>query len=143
MTETRPLSGRKTGAHRRDLTGVWSRQHHILPNISRVCACVCIFMCHISHLLFKQGCIFRLTCSHPELTKDQVLTSAYVKIFGTVTRNVINIISTAGALEVITVKRVSIHYIQSIHQNISVYCYSVLTFPNNPFGSLLWSSASV
>ena len=33
LTETRPLSGRKTGAHRRDLTGVWSRQHHILPNI--------------------------------------------------------------------------------------------------------------
>ena len=28
----------------------------------------------------RQGCIFRLTCSHPELTKDHVLTSAYVKI---------------------------------------------------------------
>ena len=27
-----------------------------------------------------QGCIFRLTCSYPELTKDHVLTSAYVKI---------------------------------------------------------------
>ena len=25
-----------------------------------------------------QGCIFRLTCSHPELTEDHVLTSAYV-----------------------------------------------------------------
>ena len=34
-----------------------------------------------------QGCIFRLTCSHPELTEDHVLTSAYVKIFRTVTRN--------------------------------------------------------
>ena len=37
-----------------------------------------------------QGCIFRLTCSHPELTKDHVLTSAYVKIFRTVTRNDVN-----------------------------------------------------
>ena len=25
----------------------------------------------------RQGCISRLTCSHPELTKDHVLTSAY------------------------------------------------------------------
>ena len=38
----------------------------------------------------RQGCIFRLTCSHPELTKDHVLTSAYVKIFRTVTRNAVN-----------------------------------------------------
>ena len=37
-----------------------------------------------------QGCIFRLTCSHPELTEDHVLTSAYVKIFRTVTRNAVN-----------------------------------------------------
>ena len=37
-----------------------------------------------------QGCIFRLTCSHPELTKDHVLTSAYVEIFRTVTRNAVN-----------------------------------------------------
>ena len=37
-----------------------------------------------------QGCIFRLTCSHPELTKDHVLTSAYVKFFRTVTRNAVN-----------------------------------------------------
>ena len=37
-----------------------------------------------------QGCIFRLTCSYPELTKDHVLTSAYVKIFRTVTKNVVN-----------------------------------------------------
>ena len=33
-----------------------------------------------------QGCIFRLTYSYPELTKDHVLTSAYVEIFRTVTR---------------------------------------------------------
>ena len=38
----------------------------------------------------SQGCIFRLTCSHPELTEDHVLTSAYVKIFRTVTRNAVN-----------------------------------------------------
>ena len=40
-------------------------------------------------LSFEQGCIFCLTCSHPELTEDHVLTSAYVKIFRTVTRNAI------------------------------------------------------
>ena len=38
----------------------------------------------------RQGCIFRLTCSHSELTEDHVLTSAYVKIFRTVTRNAVN-----------------------------------------------------
>ena len=38
----------------------------------------------------SQGCIFRLTCSHPELTEDHVLTSAYLKIFRTVTRNAVN-----------------------------------------------------
>ena len=37
-----------------------------------------------------QGCIFRLTCSHPELIEDHVLTSAYVKICRTVTRNAVN-----------------------------------------------------
>ena len=37
-----------------------------------------------------QGCIFRLTCSHPELTEDHVLTSVYVKIFRTVMRNAVN-----------------------------------------------------
>ena len=38
----------------------------------------------------NQGCIFRLTCSNPELTEDHVLTSAYVKIFRVVTRNAVN-----------------------------------------------------
>ena len=37
-----------------------------------------------------QGCIFRLTCSHRDLTKDHVLTSAYVNFLRTVTRNVVN-----------------------------------------------------
>ena len=37
-----------------------------------------------------QGCISCVTCSYPELTKDHVLTSAYVKIFRTVTRNAVN-----------------------------------------------------
>ena len=40
--------------------------------------------------LHEQGCIFRLMCSHPELTEDHVLTSAYVKIFRIVTRNAVN-----------------------------------------------------
>ena len=38
----------------------------------------------------NQGCIFRMTCSHPELTEDHVLTSAYVKFFRNVTRNAVN-----------------------------------------------------
>ena len=38
----------------------------------------------------SQGCIFRLTCSHPELTKDHVPTSAYVKIFRTIMRKAVN-----------------------------------------------------
>ena len=37
----------------------------------------------------RQGCIFRLTCSHRELTKDHVLTSAYVIFFRTVTQNAV------------------------------------------------------
>ena len=40
--------------------------------------------------LARQGWIFRLTCSHPELTKNHVLTSAFVEIFRIVTRNAIN-----------------------------------------------------
>ena len=40
--------------------------------------------------LYIQGCIFRLTCSHRELTEDHLLTSAYVKIFRTITRNAVN-----------------------------------------------------
>ena len=43
-----------------------------------------------SPLRVNKGCIFRLTCSYPELTEDHVLTSAYVKIFRTVTRNAVN-----------------------------------------------------
>ena len=38
----------------------------------------------------RQGCINRGTCSHPELTQDQVLTSAYVIIFCTVATNAVN-----------------------------------------------------
>ena len=38
----------------------------------------------------KQGCISCGMCSYPELTKDHVLTSAYVKFFRTVTRNAVN-----------------------------------------------------
>ena len=37
-----------------------------------------------------QGCISCGMCSYPELTKDHVLTSGYVKIFRTVTRNAVN-----------------------------------------------------
>ena len=44
----------------------------------------------IFDILGYQGCIYRLTCSHPELTEDHVLTSGYVKIFRTVTRNAVN-----------------------------------------------------
>ena len=41
-------------------------------------------------LFLLQGCISCGTCSYPELTEDHVLTSAYVKIFRTVTRNAVN-----------------------------------------------------
>ena len=37
-----------------------------------------------------QGCISCGMCSYPELTKDHVLTSAYVRNFRTVTRNAVN-----------------------------------------------------
>ena len=37
-----------------------------------------------------QGCIIRLTCSHPEVTVDHVLTIAYVKIFRIVTSYDVN-----------------------------------------------------
>ena len=43
-----------------------------------------------SERLPMQGCISCGTCSYPKLTEDHVLTSAYVKIFRTVTRNAIN-----------------------------------------------------
>ena len=34
-----------------------------------------------NQMRYDQGCIIRLTCSHPKLTKDHVLTSSYVIIF--------------------------------------------------------------
>ena len=46
--------------------------------------------CSLVGVCVDQVCIFRLTCSHPELTEDHVLTSAYIKIFRTVTRNAVN-----------------------------------------------------
>ena len=42
------------------------------------------------NVTYAQGCIFCLTCSLRELAKDHVLTSAYVEIFRTVTRNAVN-----------------------------------------------------
>ena len=47
-------------------------------------------MTNFMRFTWVQGFIFRLTCSHSELTKDHVLTRAYVKIFRTITRNVVN-----------------------------------------------------
>ena len=55
------------------------------PNLTRV-----YLFRQITHSGRQQGCIFRLTFSNPELTKDHALTSAYVKIFRTVTRNALN-----------------------------------------------------
>ena len=46
--------------------------------------------CERSLCDLRTGCIFRLTCSYPELTEDHVLTSVYVKIFRIVTRNAVN-----------------------------------------------------
>ena len=49
-----------------------------------------IYSASIICITYIQGFIFCLTCSYPELTEDHVLTSAYVKIFRTVTRNAVN-----------------------------------------------------
>ena len=68
-----------------------SRQKQI-KQTGKYCCTVCKIIAHIGSRLPSavQGCIFRLTCSHPELTEDHVLTSVYVKIFRTVTRNAVN-----------------------------------------------------
>ena len=65
--------------------------------VSEKCCQKCVRKCcqekENSPLLVEgglQGCIFRVTCSYPELTEDHVLTSACVKIFRTVTRNAVN-----------------------------------------------------
>ena len=63
------------------------------PNKWNWTMCVCMYVRHRfedDHYFCPQGCIFRLTCSHRELTKDHVLTSTYVNIFRTVTRNAVN-----------------------------------------------------
>ena len=64
-----------------------SKTFRIIPGLQKhVLNLVWVFILNS----WGQECIFRLTCSHPELTKDHVLTSAYVNIFRTVTRNAIN-----------------------------------------------------
>ena len=69
-------------------TGHLSNQHHHHhPTPLKSCT---FQICHTKNPSDPEGCIFRLMCSHPELTKDNVLTSAYVKIFRTLTRNAIN-----------------------------------------------------
>ena len=45
---------------------------------------------HKKTIFLMAGVPFRLTCSHPELTEDHVLTRAHVKIFRTVMRNAVN-----------------------------------------------------
>ena len=73
------LSNSGSVAHQRPL-GTWHRcitPHWPIHDLLKS------NMCH-------QWCIIRLTCSHPELTKDHVLTSAYVIIFLTVARNAVN-----------------------------------------------------
>ena len=68
-----------------------SRQKQI-KQTGKYCCTVCKIIAHIGSRLPSavQRCIFRLTCSHPELTEDHVLTSAYVKISRTVKRNAVN-----------------------------------------------------
>ena len=63
-----------------------------IKQTGKYCCTVCKIIAHIGSRLPSavQRCIFRLTCSHPELTEDHVLTSAYVKIFRTVMRNAVN-----------------------------------------------------
>ena len=45
---------------------------------------------HCPPSIFQQGCISCGMSSYPELTKDHMLTSAYVNTFRTVTRNAVN-----------------------------------------------------
>ena len=51
---------------------------------------ICILIYAVNAVYAHTGVHFCLTCSHRELTKDHVLTSAYVKISRTVTRNAVN-----------------------------------------------------
>ena len=70
---------------------ILSKFHPTLKRLNRPCAKLnMITSPHTDYAYKVQGCIFRLTCSYPELTEDHVLTSAYVKIFRTVTRNAVN-----------------------------------------------------
>ena len=66
--ETRrcPLSKKGRGA-------MYSK--HSIHNIQYIVH-VMLHACHRVQHTYIQGCIFRLTCYHPELTEDHVLTSA-------------------------------------------------------------------
>ena len=48
---------------------------HSIHNIQYIVH-VMLHACHRVQHTYIQGCIFRLTCSYPELTEDHVLTSA-------------------------------------------------------------------
>ena len=65
--------------------------------VPEICFDWCVLLLHAWLELYirwkhppHQGCISCGMCSYPELTKDHVLTSAYVNIFRTVTRNAVN-----------------------------------------------------
>ena len=71
-------------------------RERVADNCERVAArCICAPNTHLwsdddDEDDDDQGCISCVMCSYPELTKDHVLTSAYVKIFRTVTSNAVN-----------------------------------------------------
>ena len=69
---------------------LWKTPLMSSPNIQACLLCIVARSFLVTFRRCSQGCIFRLTCSYPELTEDDVLTSAYVKIFRTVTRNALN-----------------------------------------------------
>ena len=67
-------------------TQIYRYQNMLCTNIS----ILCIYLGFELGKYASQGCISCGTCSYLELTEDHVLTSAYVKIFRTVTRNAVN-----------------------------------------------------
>ena len=62
----------------------------MVGSILHYLALYCTILHYLALSCTIQGYIFRLTCSHPEQIEDHVLTSAYVKIFRTVTKNAVN-----------------------------------------------------
>ena len=76
--------------HMMEMDNGHGRSHEYDLILEQISVCVPLSYHSIQHVYYCQGCISCGTCSYLELTEDHVLTSAYVKIFRTVTRNAVN-----------------------------------------------------